>query len=239
MAGFANLKLVADPNKMGGGGSKTSCPICGNVRFGPGPNGRSSTGGSPPHCTRCGALERHRIARAILQRVLDPGKFSSYAALQFSNDPIVLPGWFRSFERSLFGGQNSMDLQRIPRKSGSYNIIICCHVIEHVADHRLALQNLVRILNRDGFLYLAYPNPITRRVTHDWGYPDPHQHGHYRIFGKDFEAQYRLIIPGVTVVGVTGTDRVTGAIDLHYIATKSEFWKARIVKTLPGARLVA
>lgn len=138
-----------------------------------------------------------------------PEKLKQYAALQFSKDPIVEPKWFKSFEQSLFGGRNSMDIQNIPRRSESYNIIICCHVLEHVRDHRRALQSLARVLHRDGLLFLAYPGPIRRAITTDWGYADPCQYEHYRIYGRDFEVQFDSIVPQLSVIGITVVDPVT------------------------------
>jgi SAM-dependent methyltransferase len=215
-----------------------ACTICGSSRFVAGPNGRLTATGLPPRCVTCGALERHRIARGMLEIVKLDDRFRSYRTLQFSKDPIVPSNWFKSDEVSIFGGQNSMDVQDIPRKAGSYDIIICCHVIEHVPNHRKAVRSLARVLNGEGLLFLAYPNPIRTARTRDWGYADGAQHGHYRVFGRDFETEYRSIIPGITVIAATGRDRVTGATDLHYLITKSRFWEARIRAMLPEARVV-
>jgi SAM-dependent methyltransferase len=214
------------------------CTICGSSDFGAGPNGRLSHTRLPPRCIGCGALERHRIARDMLVKVKLDDRFRSYRALQFSNDPIAHATWFRSYEVSIFGGHNSMDVQNIPRKADSYDFIVCCHVIEHVPDHRSALCSLVRILNSEGLLFLAYPNPIGAAKTRDWGYPDLAQHGHYRVFGRDFELEYKSIIRGVTVIAAIGRDCVTGASDLHYLITKSQFWKKRILAALPRSRLI-
>ena len=137
----------------------TPCIICGNTIFAPGPKGRLTADGSPPRCTVCFSLERHRIARTILQKLSPQEKFRSYRALQFSEDPIIPANWFRSYERSIFKGDNSMDLEDIPRRAGSYDLIVCCHVIEHVPDHRKAIRSLVRILSDEGLLFLAYPDP--------------------------------------------------------------------------------
>jgi len=214
------------------------CSICGNAGFVPGPNGRMTADGLPPRCTNCGSLERHRIGRCIMERLSVPEIFRRYLALQFSDDCIAVPTWFRARELSIFGGRNSIDIQAIPRRPGSYNIIVCCHVIEHVPDHRRAVWSLANVLNGEGFIYLAYPDPMGWALTRDWGYPDPRQHGHYRVFGRDFENQFRSIIPGVGVVAVACRDPTTGAADLHYIITKTPFWRARAMAVLPGARLV-
>jgi hypothetical protein len=164
--------------------------------------------------------------------------FRRYDALQLSKDPTVSAAWFKSFEISHFGGSNSIDLQHIPRRNESYGFIFCSHVIEHVADYRAALRELARILDRKGLAYLAWPNPMTTAITCDWGYPDPSRHGHYRVFGRDFESERKAIIPDVSICAVIGRDSVTGAGDLHYIMTKDVFWKQRICAVVPGTRVI-
>jgi SAM-dependent methyltransferase len=174
----------------------------------------------------------------MLELVGVPGNFRSYRALQFSEDPTLPLDWFKSYELSIFRKYNSMDVQDIPRGDETYDIILCSHVIEHVPHHQAAIHSLVRVLTRNGFLLLVYPNPVKVAKTRDWGFPDETQHGHYRVFGRDFESEYRSIIPGVTVIAATGKDPVTGAIDLQYFITKSVFWKDRVLNTLSDARLI-
>jgi len=214
------------------------CTICGSTRFAPGPKGRMSATGLPPCCTFCGSLERHRVARAVMQAVRLPEKFATYNAIQFSEGPIVPPNWFGSFELSCFGSKNFIGMHNLPRKAARYDAVICCHVIESVGDPCKALQNLTRVLSAEGIIYLTYPSPVSRALTRDWGYPDPNQHGHYRVFGRDFEHAYKSVIPGVTVIAVTGKDVVTGELDLHYLITKSALWKRRVMVAVSGARLV-
>ena len=131
-----------------------------------------------------------------------------------------------------------MDLEDIPRRAGSCDLIVCCHVIEHVPDHRKAIRSLVRILSDEGLLFLAYPDPIRINRSRDWGYPNWTQHGHFRMFGRDSESEYRTLVPRVTVIAVTERDAVTGVTDLHYLITRNPFWKMRILAMMSGARVV-
>jgi hypothetical protein len=224
------------------------CTICGSTGFAPGPKGRLNKvlvsmypprwayASFPyPRCNQCGSLERHRIARNVFDCIKIDDVFRTYRALQFSNDPVLCPQWFKSFELSLYGAQNSMDVQDIPRRSGTYDVVVCCHVIEHVPDHRTAIRSLIRVASNRGFLYLAYPNPRYLAITRDWGYSDSGRHGHYREIGRDFEKEYKVIIPNTFVFAVAGTDAVTGGSDLHYLITKSQFWRGRIKRMLGGS----
>jgi SAM-dependent methyltransferase len=204
------------------------CEICGGREFRPGPKGRMGRNGEPPRCVGCKSLERHRIARRILADLNRDDDFRGYRAIQFSVDPTLDRRWFAHVERSKYGGSNSMDLQDIPRPDGAYDFVMCSHVIEHVLDHRRAISELVRILSRRGIMLLAYPTPITRAVTEDWGYPDPDKHYHYRVLGRDFEGEYRTLVPDSSVFAVTGADAVTTLQVRLYLITKSRDWMERI-----------
>jgi SAM-dependent methyltransferase len=205
---------------------KPRCSICGGRKFTRGPNGRLGAMGRKPRCARCGSLERHRAFRKILL-ALGPGQLRSLRCLQFSRDPSIDGQWFDRFEFSVFGGQNSLDLQRIDRPDGSYDAIICNHILEHVLDYRAALRELARILSARGFLFLSFPDPYHAERTADWGYPDPDKFLHYRHFGRDVEEAFRHEMPDCYVVAVTTKDDVTGSGDMAYIITRCSDWFRR------------
>ena len=214
----------------------TACNICGNDRFKPGPLGRFTATGSPPLCTNCGSLERHRIYRAVFNKIRN-ATFKSAVCLQFSKDPSVAHGWFERHELSIFGSANNVDIQHIERATATYGIVVCNHVLEHVSDYRSAINELVRITKPDGFLFLSFPNPLQRAATNDWGYPKPEQHGHYRVFGRDIEEVFARIVPQVHVIAIEEADPVTGAVDSAYVLTRSDAWLGRIFERGCRARL--
>ena len=215
------------------------CPICNCEEFKSAPFNRLSRKGLPPVCANCRSLERHRIGRAIVTKLRDREKFVEYRLLQLSNDPIVARGWFASVEYSIYGGDNSIDIQAIDRPDVSYDFIVCSHIIEHVPDHRKAIKELTRVLSLDGLMVLAYPTPATRAVTVDWGKPDPAQHGHYRLIGRDFEAEYKTVIPDAFVLSTRGIDPVTGDDDIIYLVTKNSWWVKRALESGLDCSIVA
>lgn len=207
--------------------TKPSCNICGGRRFSSGPNDRSSPSGKRPRCRRCQSFERHRAFRRIFLE-LGPRRLRRLRCLQFSQDPTVERRWFHTHEVSVFNASNSIDLQQIDRPDGSYDVIVCNHVLEHVPDHRAALRELGRILSARGFLFLSFPDPYRVDRTTDWGYPDSKRHEHYRHFGRDVEDVFRQEMPGCHVVAVTATDAVTGVSDMAYVVTRSDDWLRRL-----------
>jgi SAM-dependent methyltransferase len=215
------------------------CNICGGAEFAPAPNNRLSRRGLPPVCAKCGSLERHRIGRKVLTAVRDSERFLKLDLLQLSRDPAVAKDWFASVETSQYGGENSIDIQDIDRPDGRYGFIVCSHILEHVPDPRRALQELARVLNPEGLLYLAYPYPIAREITKDWGFPEPTQHGHYRVFGRDFEAEFGPLLPDAYTIAIQERDDVTGDYDLQYLIAKDEFWKERVLSAVPASRLIS
>jgi len=218
--------------------TKPRCNICGGQKFARGPSDRLSATGKRPRCKRCHSMERHRVFRRIFLK-LDPKRLRTLGCLQFSPDPTVDRRWFRTHEISIFGRSNSLDLQQIDRPDGSYDVVVCNHVLEHVPDYRAALRELTRILSARGFLFLSFPDPCNFESTTDWGYPDPKLHAHYRHFGRDVEEVFRQELPDCHVVAVTAIDPATGVRDMAYVVTRSRDWLRRLGSLKLEARVCA
>lgn len=203
------------------------CNICGGEVFLPGPNGRMSRSGRPPRCAYCGSLERHRRLRGLYHQL--PAHFlASLGVLQLSPDLGVDSGWFLSHEVSVFGGENSLDLHSIDRPDACYDLVVCNHVLEHVADDRRGLAELMRVVRPGGFVQLTVPSPYTRAVTVDWGYPRAEAYGHYRGYGRDVICLFRRAVADTKVVEVEATDLVTRTGDYIYLWTRSEALLCRL-----------
>jgi len=55
------------------------------------------------------------------------------------------------------------DIQSLPYKDNSYDLVTCCEVLEHVDDPELGIKELYRILKKGGYGVLSVPNePIWR-----------------------------------------------------------------------------
>ena len=204
-----------------------ACNICGGTRFEAGPNGRASSTGRAPRCSRCRSLERHRQLRRVYAML--PAQYrAGLDVLQLSPDIGVDPAWFRSYEVSEYGGANSLDLEAIDRPDAAYDLVICNHVLEHVADDRRGLRELMRITRAEGFVQLTVPSPYTRATTTDWGYADPRAHGHYRGYGRDFLARFGEARPDASVLEVEVFDPVTAAGGYVYLWSASRRCAAQL-----------
>ncbi|ESA33021.1 glycosyl transferase family 2 [Leptolyngbya sp. Heron Island J] len=223
-------KAVDSPNAFTPVDEPT-CNICGSHKFGLGPGGRKSGTGFPPRCESCQSLERHRVFRSLLEQLNDSGILDARKTLQFSSDKSAKAEWFGSYEVSIYGGDNSLDLTQIARKDHMYDLVICNHVLEHVSDDIAALRELARIINEDGFIFLSFPDPLNLEETRDWGYPDYSQHGHYRIYGKDVLQKFKSAIPSLHVLACIEPDPVTGVKDMAFFIYK----EAHIGKKLSQA----
>ena len=200
--------------------SAPRCPICGSQSFVPGPKGRMAPNGKLPRCENCRSLERHRMFRIMFER-LGVEAFAGMRAIQFSPDPTIDPKWFKTFELSVFGEGEGIDIQAIARPDGAFGLVACSHVLEHVADDRKALHELLRIAAPDGFLYLVVPDPFREEKTRDWGFAKPEKHGHFRVYGADVADRFRRDLPDQPVIAYMGEDPVTGERDGCFLLPKS------------------
>jgi len=224
-------KTTRNPSSM------NRCSICSNDSFGAGPGGRMSFTGSPPRCEKCQSLERHRIYRKIFQQ-LATNNFKKLSLLQFSPDKTVDPSWFGSHEVSTYGGDNSLDLQKIDRESYQYDIVMCNHVLEHVQYDNSALNELLRITKKEGFVFLTVPSPLHKAETNDWGYPKEEQHGHYRIYGKDFIEKLKQYLPHAWIMSTTEIDDATQTDDIVFFLCHSKQGTIPILDKFPEAIII-
>lgn len=198
------------------------CNICGGNEFVSGPGGRLSDTGKLPKCKSCSSLERHRCLRSIYLQIKEYVSFENMSALQISKDKAIDPKWFYSHELSIYGGDNSIDIQNIGRQDKRYDIVICNHVLEHIENDYLALKELMRVTSDTGFFQLAVPDPYRLKKTKDWGYPDKNKHGHYRMYGIDIDERFAKVFNSeVYKIKVLIKDSATDFQDLFFFFTRS------------------
>jgi len=85
-----------------------------------------------------------------------------------------------------------MDITNIEYPDQSFDVIYCCHVLQHVQDDRKAIRELYRVLRKDGWLMLQEP-VTTERTIEDPSIISPEdrlrifgQHDRTRRYGPDY-----------------------------------------------------
>jgi hypothetical protein len=196
-----------------------TCNICGGTEFGPGPNGRKASTGLPPHCISCDALERQRIVRKLFQ-ALPLGFIDWRRGLQFSPDPGVCADQFRHYEVSVYGGQNSLDMQAIARADGAYDFISFNHVLEFVPDDLQGFAEMARVLSSDGMMQACFSAPTARTTSVDYATPfGPHQAWH--LYGTDLAQRFECEKRGLHILAVEEADPCTGAREIVHFFLKN------------------
>lgn len=198
-----------------------ACCICGSNEFVPGPLGRMAAKGTrAPRCGNCGSLERHRIVRRVYDAI-PAGILENARALQFAHDPAAPRERFKSFELSIYGHDNSLDMASIDRPDGSYDWVIANHVLEHVQDDSAAMLELRRIATGDGVIQLTVPSPSSALETWDLPGPVPRGHGHWRGYGSDLPLHFSAELTGIFGLQIVCRDGPTHRWDVVYLFMKS------------------
>ena len=174
----------------------TACDQSIRGEFRPGPNGRPDA-----TCPRCRSLERHRFL-ALLLDTLRPSLGNVGTLLDIAPMPTVTR-FLRELEPERYvrldiGYDNRLrdvtaSVTDLPFASGSIDLVICFHVLEHVPDDTRAIRELARVLAPGGLGIIQVPwrpNGLTEENLEadvDERIRRFGQHDHVRMYGGDFE----------------------------------------------------
>ncbi len=149
-------------------------------------------------CPRCGALERHRALWLVLRDMLSSDR--RYRVLHFAPE-ACLERNFRRLSNIDYVSADleakadlQLDITRMRLSNASFDVLVCSHVLEHVPDDIVAMREMRRVLDPQGFALLMVPRNLSLQTTHeDPSIVDPEdrarefgQHDHVRIYGEDF-----------------------------------------------------
>ncbi len=183
-------------------GTRRWCPVCGKSSRRFLPHGRLPR--EEARCPQCGALERHRLLWLFLQKKTDLFDGRAKKMLHVAPETCFEPE-FRSLLKEGYltadlydpRAMVKMDITDIHYPDGSFDIIFCNHVLEHITDDRQAMRELCRVLKQDGWAILLVP--ITSNETlEDPSVVDPGerlklfgQEDHVRRYGPDYADRLR------------------------------------------------
>ena len=188
-------------------GSRVQCPVCGNRYRKFMPYGYVQ---SRPNalCPKCLSLERHRLLWLYLTRETD--LLTAFPrTLHIAPEVCIMrhlkphfrphPGQYVTADLESPLADIHFDVQQIPLADDSVDVVICNHILEHVADDRKALRELHRILKPGGWGIVL--SPVDRdyeRTYEDDSITDPDertrifgQYDHQRIYGADYADRLR------------------------------------------------
>ncbi len=147
-------------------------------------------------CPVCRSLPRHRILVSWLDDNIDWIKDAKI--LHFAQEGSIRRWMDRNGVRAtsadLYAPADiKLDIEDTGLPEGSYDLIICNHVLEHVSDYKKALRELYRILNLGGALVISFPVDMKLESVYEdesvvtetdrircFG-----QRDHLRVFGQD------------------------------------------------------
>jgi SAM-dependent methyltransferase len=155
-------------------------------------------------CPRCGSMERHRLLWLWLDAHLE---FSDGVSrvLHIAPEP-PLRRRFDTPGRSYITADLSSplaaihcDVSDLPFRDAWFDLVICNHVLEHVADDRVAMRELRRVLAERGRAILLSPIARGRTTTvSEPGLNTPErrleiygQEDHTRLYGADYADRIR------------------------------------------------
>jgi SAM-dependent methyltransferase len=161
-------------------------------------------------CPICSSLQRHRLVILYLLRKTDLFSPPVKKMLHFAPEK----GLSARFKSSVYieyisadlydqSAAVKMDISQIQFSDQTFDVIYCSHVLEHVADDRKAMAELIRVLKTGGWALILVP------ITHEHTLEDSSiskfqdrerlfgQFDHVRSYGVDFSN--RLITAGFEV----------------------------------------
>ena len=188
-------------------GRGAECPVCGAKYRKFLPYGYVHTRANAL-CPKCLSLERHRLLWLYLTRETDLLKCYP-RTLHIAPEVCIMrhlnphfaghPGQYVTADLESPLADLHFDVQQIPLADDSVDVILCNHLLEHVADDRKALCELYRILKPGGWGILLSPVEADYEQTfEDDTITDPDertrifgQYDHRRIYGADYPDRLR------------------------------------------------
>lgn len=174
---------------------------------------------TPGRCPRCSSLERHRLLIGFLREHTD--LFSARLSVLHIAPEYGLQRRlrklgnldYRSADLDSPLAMDKVDILDMPYRDNSFQVVICNHVLEHVADDRRALREIRRVLVPDGRAIITSPiDEELAETLEDSAVTSPEerdlvfgQSDHLRRYGRDFAE--RIAAEGFVVDAVPYIDQ--------------------------------
>jgi SAM-dependent methyltransferase len=145
-------------------------------------------------CPGCGALERHRLQRVVMQKVLQSVDTSTLRMLHVAPESFLKEFFVNRFAKYETADlvrndvDHRVDLTDLPFANETYDWVFASHVLEHIKDDARALREIRRILTPRGIAVLSVP--LVCEETIEYPEPNPKEFHHVRAPGFDYFDRY-------------------------------------------------
>lgn len=211
-----------------------SCVICGWRGAGFYPNVGSGYFEKATICPSCFSQDRHRSLAVILAQ----------KSKAFENNSVVIEvAPMRSFQKycletKKYQNYISFDYSRFAMERGDItemrfenaycDYFLCMHVLEHIANEKKALVEILRVLKPGGILVIQVPIDKNITSTIEYEEPNPKETYHVRRYGFDFSTRLSSMgfdVQKVNIMELLGNNEIfAGGYDKEdiYFARKIE-----------------
>ncbi len=192
-------------------------------------------------CPLCGSFDRERhlalgMREAIAARAAVPGTLLGLSLAPAMSYLLANEGFGRCFRVDYdrvdprYRPEAAIDMRRVGFRDGSFDWIVCSHVLDHIPELEPAVDEMLRLLRPGGraWIQVAYQEDLARSrpIARDPRSPDAHA---WR-FGADFAAL--LARPGWTVMTAHAAALDAELRRRHGIHPVERYWVGR----KPGSR---
>jgi SAM-dependent methyltransferase len=215
-------------------GNAVTCPVCKKSYKKFLPYGRINPRANAL-CPNCLSLERHRLIwlyleerTAFFSKKLDVLHIAPEACFIKRFERVHGDRYITADIESPLA-KIKMDIHEIPFDDGTFDAVLCNHVLEHVRDDIKAMQEISRVLRPGGFAILQVPffTPVPDKTFEDNTITDKRQRevlfgqdDHVRKYGKDY-AQ-RIEQGGLQVIQEDFVNTLHGDIRKKFGLVKGE-----------------
>jgi SAM-dependent methyltransferase len=185
-------------------------------------------------CPRCGSHARHRGLAIFLRRMLAardrPARVLHFApergiaSALASNHNIS----YITMDMAPHAVSVRADICALPFRDLAFDLVVCCHVLEHLPADGPALKEIARTLKPGGQALVMVPMlpGWEAKPTLEFGAPQPRLSDHWRLYGR--EVPDRIAAAGLACAGVrfssfltaTQQDTYQSGDDIIFIGSK-------------------
>lgn len=186
---------------------RVSCPCCGwkGRGFRATSNWRAVTYHS--RCPNCDSRSRHRGLSKYM--VSNKASLQQRKVLVFAPEKVILEslqgiGVGKVVTTDYIVADVDLpqqDIQALSIESGSFDLLICNHVLEHVPDDQAAIKECARVLTENGIGLFTIPGDFNKKET--WHFKKTDSNGHYRHYGLDVVEKLQQAFAHVDIIDMS------------------------------------